>query len=228
MFAETPAGDNLVLNYVFNEGYGTVINDSANSNDGKIYGVTSGVAEASWTTAGNWNGNTLSGAAHTGKLYIGTGVTPTVFTNSTFELANRELIVGSKFASKSHKGTTEYYIATSGTNDYLNYQKIEEVAPIGTVSDVKILANGSNRSYFNFDSNANNEQCNTLVNAGVVRIVTNADFYTQDFDNSQGEWIRSDVYGGTIHDDGSTPHEYEPIDLMDDLDSYFDTEELND
>ena len=228
MFAETPAGDNLVLNYVFNEGYGTVINDSANSNDGKIYGVTSGVAEASWTAAGNWNGNTLSGAAHTGKLYIGTGVTPTVFTNSTFELTNRELIVGSKFASKSHKGTTEYYIATSGTNDYLNYQKIEEVAPIGTVSDVKILANGSHRSYFNFDSNANNEQCNTLVNAGVVRIVTNADFYTQDFDNSQGEWIRSDVYGGTIHDDGSTPHEYEPIDLMDDLDSYFDTEELND
>ena len=61
-----------------------------------------------------------------------------------------------------------------------------------------------------------------------MRIVTNADFYTQDFDNSQGEWIRSDVYGGTIHDDGSTPHEYEPIDLMDDLDSYFDTEELND
>ena len=228
MFAETPTGDNLVLNYVFNEGYGTVINDSANSNDGKIYGVTLGSAEASWVTAGNWNGNTLSGAAHTGKLYIGTGVTPTVFTNSTFELANRELIVGSKFASKSHKGTTEYYIATSGTNDYLNYQKIEEVAPIGTVSDVKILANGSNRSYFNFDSNANNEQCNTLVNAGVVRIVTNADFYTQDFDNSQGEWIRSDVYGGTIHDDGSTPHEYEPIDLMDDLDSYFDTEELND
>jgi hypothetical protein len=228
MFAETPTGDNLVLNYVFNEGYGTVINDSANSNDGKIYGVTSGVAEASWVAAGNWNANTLSGAAHTGKLYIGTGVTPTVFTNSTFEVANRELIVGSKFASKSHKGTTEYYIATSGTNDYLNYQKLEEAAAIGTVSDVKILANGSNRSYFNFDSNANNEQCNTLVNAGYIRIVTNADFYTQDFDNSQGEWIRSDVYGGTIHDDGSTPHEYEPIDLMDDLDSNFDTSELID
>ena len=78
------------------------------------------------------------------------------------------MIVGSKFASKSHKGTTEYYIATSGTNDWLNYQKIEDVAPIGTVSDVKILANGSVTGLIStFDSNANNEQCNTLVNAGV-------------------------------------------------------------
>ena len=217
---DTATTTNCLSWYQFDNGYGTVIKDSK--------GTKNGVYNGSWVTGGNWNGNTLSGAAHTGKLYIGTGTNPTVFTNSTFELANRELIVGSKFASKSHKGTTEYYIATSGTNDYLNYQKIEEVAPIGTVNDVKILANGSHRSYFNFDSNANNEQCNTLVNAGVVRIVTNADFYTQDFDNSQGEWIRSDVYGGTIHDDGSTPHEYEPIDLMDDLDSYFDTEELND
>ena len=206
--------------YQFDNGYGTVIKDNK--------GTQNGVYNGSWVTAGNWNANTLSGAAHTGKLYIGTGADPTVFTNSTFELANRELIVGSKFGSKSHKGTTEYYIATSGTNDYLNYQKIESVAPIGTVSDVKILANGSHRSYFNFDSNANNEQCNTLVNAGVVRIITNADFYTQDFDNSQGEWIRNATYGGTIHDDGSTPHEYEPIDIMDDQDSNFDTSELID
>jgi len=217
---DTATTTNCLSWYQFDNGYGTVIKDSK--------GTQNGVYNGSWVTGGNWNANTLSGAAHTGKLYIGTGVTPTVFTNSTFELANRELIVGSKFASKSHKGTTEYYIATSGTNDYLNYQKLEEAAAIGTVSDVKILANGSNRSYFNFDSNANNEQCNTLVNAGYIRIVTNADFYTQDFDNSQGEWIRSDVYGGTIHDDGSTPHEYEPIDLMDDLDSNFDTSELID
>jgi len=151
-----------------------------------------------------------------------------VFGSSYFPLANRRLVSGSKFASKSHKGTTEYYIATSGTNDWLNYQKIEESAPIGALNDVKILADGSNRSYFNFDSNANNEQCNTLVNAGYVRIVDNADFYTQDFDNSQGVWERGPSYDGIIHDDGSTPHEYEPIDLMDDQDSYFDTEELID
>ncbi len=217
---DTATTTNCLSWYQFDNGYGTVIKDNK--------GTQNGVYNGSWVTGGNWNANTLSGAAHTGKLYIGTGVTPTVFTNSTFELANRELIVGSKFASKSHKGTTEYYIATSGTNDYLNYQKIEAVAPIGTVSDVKILANGSHRSYFNFDSNANNEQCNTLVNAGVVRIITNADFYTQDFDNSQGEWIRNATYGGTIHDDGSTPHEYEPIDIMDDQDSNFDTSELID
>ena len=41
-------------------------------------------------------------------------------------------------------------------------------------------------------------------------------------------WIRSSTYGGTIHDDGSTPHEYEPIDIMDDVDSGFDTVELID
>ena len=225
MFAETPTGDNLVLNYVFNEGYGTVINDSANSNDGKIYGVTLGTAEASWAPAGNWNGNTLSGTSHTGKLYIGTGADPTIFNDSTFELSNRMLVSGSKMASKAHKGTTEYYIATSGTNDYLNYQKLDTTAPIGVHSDLKILATGTKRSYFSFDSNANNEQCNTLVNAGVIRIVSNADFYTQDFDNAQGQWVKPSGYDGQIHDDGSTPNEYEPIDIMDDIDSTIDVAE---
>ena len=209
--------------YQFNEGVGASISDMSGS------GNTATITGSSpWATAGNWNANTLSGAAHTGKLYIGTGVTPTVFTNSTFELSNRELIAGSKFASKSHKGTTEYYVATSGTNDYLNYQKLEDVASIGALNDLKVLADGSNRSYFNFDSNANNEQCNTFVNSGYIRIVDNADFYTQDFDNSQGIWERGPSFDGIIHDDGSTPHEYEPIDLMDDQDSNFDTSELID
>ena len=55
MFEETPAGDNLVLNYVFNEGEGTVINDSSgNGNNAKIYGVTRGTAEPSWATGGTW------------------------------------------------------------------------------------------------------------------------------------------------------------------------------
>jgi hypothetical protein len=101
-------------------------------------------------------------------------------------------------------------------------------APIGTASEVYILADGSHRSYFNFDSTANNEQCHLLENAGYIRIINNSDFYTQDFDNSQGVWIKSSTYGGTIHDDGSTPHEYEPIDIMDDLDSPFDVEDLLD
>ena len=38
-------------------------------------------------------------------------------------------------------------------------------------------------------------------------------------------WIRSSTYGGTIHDDGSTPNEYEPIDIMDDIDSTIDVAE---
>ena len=217
----------LELMYQFDEGQGTTVTDvSTNSNTGTITMGTSG-----WATAGTWTGGNKLGsetAVVAGNIYIGTGVTPTVFSSSYFPLANRRLVSGSKFASKSHLGTTEYYIATSGTNDWLNYQKLEEVATIGALNDLKVLADGSNRSYFNFDSNANNEQCNTFVNSGYIRIVDNADFYTQDFDNSQGIWERGPSYDGIIHDDGSTPHEYEPIDLMDDQDSNFDTSELID
>ncbi len=80
-----------------------------------------------------------------------------------------------------------------------------------------------------FDTAADNEQCNTLLNdtGSTVRINANEDFYTQDFDN-KGTWLRNTTYGGTIHDDGSTPHEYNPIDIMDDQDSGFDTEDLID
>jgi hypothetical protein len=231
ILVETPVGDNLVLNYTFNEGEGTIINDSANSNDGKIYGVTAGVAEASWTDMGTWTAGGPLGASTeviAGNIYLGKHATDaTLFASSYFTLNNRKLVDGSKMASKSHMGTLNYYIATSGANDYLNYQKLDG-APIGTESEVFILADGSDRSYFSFDSSANNEQTHSLVNAGFVRIVNNSDFYTQDFDNSQGVWIRNGTYGGIIHDDGSTPNEYQPIDIMDDQDSGFDTPELID
>ena len=105
-------------------------------------------------------------------------------------------------------------------------------APIGVHNDVKIVpptTGTTEGSYFTFDANADNEQCNTLVNYGgsYVRILTNEDFYTQDFDN-QGTWVRNPTYDGIIHDDGSTPHEYNPIDIMDDQDSGFDAEDLID
>tara|TARA_R110002110_G_scaffold34619_2_gene117745 strand:- start:1150 stop:3405 length:2256 start_codon:yes stop_codon:yes gene_type:complete len=220
----TATTTNCLSWYQFDAGEGTAIIDSA--------GTQNGVWNGSWATAGTWTGGNKLGSETgvvAGNIYIGNGgVTPTVFGSSYFPLANRRLVSGSKFASKSHLGTTEYYVATSGTNDWLNYQKLEEVASIGALNDLKVLADGSNRSYFNFDSNANNEQCNTFVNAGYIRIVDNADFYTQDFDNSQGIWERGPSYDGIIHDDGSTPHEYEPIDLMDDQDSNFDTSELID
>jgi len=224
MFEETPAGDNLVLNYVFNEGEGTIINDSANSNDGKIYNYTTSVADPSWATGGTWTaGGILSSSA--GNLYIGNrGTDATVFASSYFPIGNRKLISGSKFASKSHGGTDFYYVATSGTNDYMNYSALAG-APIVTANDLDILAN----SYFSFDSSANNNQCDEITNyaGSTVRIVKNADFYTQDFDN-QGTWLRNATYDGIIHDDGSTPHEYEPIDIMDDQDSPFDAEDLID
>jgi len=207
--------------YQFDEGEGTSVSDMSGS------GNTGTIENASWATAGTWTaGGVLSGTST--NLYIGNrGTDATIFGSSYFTLGNRKLISGSKFASKAHLGTAEYYIATSGTGDYLNYTKLSG-APIGVTNEVKILADGSDRSYFSFDSTANNEQCHTLVNAGYVRIVNDSDFYTQDFDNSQGIWVRDSTYGGTIHDDGSTPHEYEPIDLIDDVDSFFDTEELID
>jgi len=134
------------------------------------------------------------------------------------------LISGSKFASKAHDGTANYYIDTSGTADYLSYAKLSS-ATIGVHNDAIILPD----SYFSFDNDADNEQCNTLLNSlgSTVRIATNEDFYTQDFDN-KGTWLRNGTYDGIIHDDGSTPHEYNPIDIMDDQDSGFDTEDLID
>ena len=217
----------LVLMYQFDEGQGTTVTDvSTNSNTGTITKGTSG-----WADMGTWTAGGPLGASTeviAGNIYLGKHATDaTLFASSYFTLNNRKLVDGSKMASKSHMGTLDYYIATSGANDYLNYQKLD-AAPIGTESEVYILADGSNRSYFNFDSSANNEQTHSLVNAGFVRIVNNSDFYTQDFDNSQGVWIRDGTYGGIIHDDGSTPNEYQPIDIMDDQDSGFDTPELID
>jgi len=204
--------------YQFNEGEGTSVSDMSGS------GNTGTIENAPWATGGTWTaGGTLSSSA--GNLYIGSHTTtPTVFGSSYFTLGNRKLISGSKFASKAHEGTDFYYVATSGTNDYMNYSNLSG-APIASSNDLHILAN----SYFGFDSDANNNQCDEITNyaGSTVRIVKNADFYTQDFDN-QGTWLRNATYDGIIHDDGSTPHEYEPIDIMDDQDSPFDAEDLID
>jgi hypothetical protein len=187
--------------------------------------ITEGYTEPSfWSNGGTWTaGGTLSSSA--GTLTIGNrGTDATVFASSYFPIGNRVLTPGAKFASKSHGGTDFYYVATSGTNDYMNYSALAG-APIVTANDLDILAN----SYFSFDSSANNNQCDEITNyaGSTVRIVKNADFYTQDFDN-QGTWLRNATYDGIIHDDGSTPHEYEPIDIMDDQDSPFDAEDLID
>ena len=221
----------LELMYQFDEGQGTTVTDvSTNSNTGTITLGTSAWANAGTWTAGNKLGSATGVIA--GNIYIGKHTSnPTVFGTSYFPINNRRLIDGAKFASKSHMSTEEYYISTSGTGDYLNYSALVG-APVGTESEVKIIppqAGKTGGSYFTFDSDANNEQCHTLVNLGgsFVRVVNNSDFYTQSFDN-EGTWLRGSPYDGVIHDDGSTPHEYQPIDLMDDQDSGFDTVELID
>ena len=213
----------LAVMYQFDEGEGTsMINVAPGA--GGIGDTSINAGDSGWTTGGTWAaGNTLSSSA--GDLYIGNrGTDATIFASSKFPIANRSLIEGAKFASKSHDGTLNYYIDTSGASDYLTYQKLAG-APIGSSNDVDIMPN----SYFTFDTAADNEQCNTLLNetGSTVRINTDEDFYTQDFDN-KGTWLRNTTYGGTIHDDGSTPHEYNPIDIMDDQDSGFDTEDLID
>ena len=69
------------------------------------------------------------------NLYIGNrGTDTTIFGSSYFTLGNRKLISGSKFASKAHEDTDFYYIATSGTNDYMNYSALAG-APVATVND---------------------------------------------------------------------------------------------
>jgi len=215
----TATTTNCVSWYQFDEGEGTTL--ATKVGGGTLY-MGGGAA---WATAGTWTaGNKLGSETEVlnGNIYIGAGTEATIFGSSYFPIANRKLVEGSKFVSKAHMGTPYYYIATSGASDYLNYQKLTG-APIGTHSDVIVTAD----SYFNFDSSARNEQCNILLNEGVVRIVTNSDFYTQDFDN-KGTWLKNGTYDGIIHDDGSTPHEYEPIDIMDDQDSFFDREDLID
>jgi len=206
--------------YQFDEGEGIQCRDmSGSGNTGQFYN-----SNPLWTTGGTWTaGNIISSSA--GNLYIGNnGTAATIFASSYFTLNNRKLISGSKFASKAHEGTDFYYVATSGTNDYMNYSALAG-APIVVANDLDILAN----SYFNFDTSANNNQCDEITNytGSTVRIVSNADFYTQDFDN-KGTWLRNATHDGIIHDDGSTPHEYEPIDIMDDQDSPFDVEDLID
>jgi len=213
---------NLAIMYQFDEGEGTSI---INVDDVGTYdGTLAGVSIPDWATGGTWTaGGTLSSSA--GDLYIGNrGAEATIFASSKFVLGNRKLIEGSKFASKAHENTLSYYIDTSGAADYLAYQQLTG-APIGSANNVEIMPN----SYFTFDTAADNEQCHTLLNdtGSIVRINSNEDFYTQDFEN-KGTWLRNSTYGGIIHDDGSTPYEYEPIDIMDDQDSGFDTEDLID
>jgi hypothetical protein len=214
----------------FGEGEGATVEDRSASDKPATLVNTVWADGGIWTGGGQIGGET---AVIAGNFYIGKhSTTPTLFASSYFDVNKRKMVSGSKFGSKAHMNTDEYYIATSGTadGDWLSYQYLSN-APIGTHSDVKIVPPqaGLGGSRFTFDNNANNEQCNTLLNMANsrVRIVDNTDFYTQDFDNA-GTWERGSPYGGTIHDDGSTPVEHNPIDIMDDIDSGFDTEELID
>ena len=83
--------------FQFDEGEGTTLANKSASG-------SAGVLNAPWATAGTWTGGNKLGSETgvvAGNIYIGTGVTPTVFGSSYFPLANRRLVSGSKFEISS-------------------------------------------------------------------------------------------------------------------------------
>jgi hypothetical protein len=213
---------NCVAWYQFNEGQGTTVSDMTGSgNTGNFNG------SSAWANGGTWSaGNQLSGSS--ANLYIGKGTYSTDFASSYYALENTYLISGAKWTSKAHSGSNDYYInAYSGTT--FNFSQIgnepqpivrNAVPPTGG-SDVTLLdteVNGGGNYTFIFDEGENDlgtaKDCKQLiVESGVTfKVTTGVDYYTQDFKN-RGTWEHGAAFDGTIHDDGSLPTEYEPIDL---------------
>jgi len=137
-------------------------------------------------------------------------------------------VSGSKWTSKAHSGSNNFYIdAASGTTfSFSNIANepqaiVRDVVPPTGGSDVTLLdseINGGGGYIFIFDEGENDQgtakDCKVLtVDADVtIKALTGVDYYTQDFKN-YGTWVRNAAYDGDIHDDGTLPHEYEPIDM---------------
>ena len=222
---DTATTTNCVLWWQFDEGEGgTVADKSGQGNTGTLSGTAT---NTTWADGGTWHaGNILSGSST--NLYIGKGTYSTDFASSYYALENTYLISGAKWTSKAHSGSNDYYIdAGSGTT--FNFSQIgnepqaivrNAVPPTGG-SDVTLIdteVNGGGNYTFIFDEGENDlgtaKDCKQLVvESGVTfKVTTGVDYYTQDFKN-RGTWEHGAAFDGTIHDDGSLPTEYEPIDL---------------
>ena len=132
---------------------------------------------------------------------------------------------GSKWTSKAHSGSNNFYIdAASGTTfSFSNIANepqaiVRDVHPPTGGSDVVLTDDIEGGYIFIFDEGENDQgtakDCKVLtVDSDVtIKAVTGVDYYTQDFKN-YGTWVRNAAYDGDIHDDGTLPHEYEPIDM---------------
>jgi len=206
--------------YQFDEGEGGTISDmSGSGNTATITGSTP------WGTGGTWTaGGTLSSSA--GNLYIGNrGAYATEFASSYFPLGNVSFVSGSKWTSKAHSGSNDFYIgAASGTTFSFSQianepqQIVRDVVPPTGGSDVVLTDDIEGGYIFIFDEGENDQgtakDCDSLtVESDVtIKALTGVDYYTQHF-TQNGTWVRDATYDGDIHDDGSLPTEYEPIDF---------------
>jgi hypothetical protein len=134
-------------------------------------------------------------------------------------------VSGSKWTSKAHSGSNNFYIdAASGTTFSFSQianepqQIVRDAVPPTGGSDVVLTDDIEGGYIFIFDEGENDQgtakDCDSLtVESDVtIKALTGVDYYTQHF-TQNGTWVRDATYDGDIHDDGSLPTEYEPIDF---------------
>jgi len=207
----------------FDEGQGTTVTDvSTSGNTGTITMGTSG-----WATGGTWTaGGVLSGTST--NLYIGNrGSYATEFGSSYFPTGNINFVSGSKFVSKAHSGTSAFYVdAADGATFEFDKMTLEPASVDRTThlggNDMELLS-GDYTYIFNEGENdqgtAKDTETLTVNSPVTVKVLTGVDYYVQDFVLKPGaSYPRTPTYDGVIHDDGSLPQEYEPIDFKQHID----------
>ena len=205
----------------FDEGEGTTVTDvSTQSNNATLEN------SLGWATGGTWTaGEILSGSS---QLYIGNrGSYATEFGSSYFPTGNINFVSGAKFVSKAHSGTSAFYVdaADGATFEFdkmsLEPNSVDRTTHLGG-NDMELLS-GDYTYIFNDGENdqgtAKDTETLTVYSPVTVNALTGVDFYVQDFVLKPGaSYPRTPTYDGVIHDDGSLPQEYEPIDFKQHVD----------
>ena len=180
-----------------------------------------------WASGGAWTaGGTVSSSAPT--ITIGKrGAYATEFGSSYFPTGSISLMPGANFVSKAHSGTSAFYVDSASGNTFefdkmsLEPGSIDRTTHLGG-SDMSLLS-GDYTYIFNEGENdqgtAKDTETLTVNSPVTVKALTGVDFYVQDFDLRPGaSYPRTPAYDGVIHDDGSLPQEYEPIDFKQHVD----------
>lgn len=131
-----------------------------------------------------------------------------------FDITITVLNTSGNLAAKAYNDTTiDYRLWITD----LNYNNITNTPT--TIHHVR-QHNGT----FTFGSNADNNYCEKLITdaSATVTATTNVDYYTQEWDK-KGTWNYSSPNNlGVIHDDGSTPYDFDPIDINEPIDFILD------